>query len=175
MFAGKLSSARDSQGRIFIDRDGSHFAIILNYLRNGAYYELPASLTRDQLQALMSEADFYALSSLKTKLATAINSKQHSIGCVVQYRHLDVYTATAKPFTELNRLTDAGTCLIISLLHYQCRLSTLQMLCVYILSLERIRTAVDATLSCLYAYARVHCLLRVLHIKQGGRSTHLRS
>jgi BTB/POZ domain len=115
MFAGKLSSASDSQGRIFIDRDGSHFAIILNYLRNGAYYELPASLTRDQLQALMSEADFYALSSLKTKLATAINSKQHSIGCVVQYRHLDVYTATAKPFTELNRLTDAGTVLHISI------------------------------------------------------------
>jgi BTB/POZ domain len=60
MFNGQLDSATDAHGRVFIDRDGSLFATVLEYLRN-ADYELPDSITKGQLQALRREADFFSL------------------------------------------------------------------------------------------------------------------
>jgi BTB/POZ domain len=53
---GALQSARDSRGRVFIDRDGSLFSFILQWLRDR---RIPPHLTASQLQALRIEADFH--------------------------------------------------------------------------------------------------------------------
>lgn len=49
-------------GSIFIDRDPSHFRIILNFLRDGNRVALP--LEHRQRSELAVEADFYGLNSL---------------------------------------------------------------------------------------------------------------
>ena len=38
MFSGRHSTAIDEDGRYFIDRDGTHFRHILNFLRDGETY-----------------------------------------------------------------------------------------------------------------------------------------
>ena len=38
MFSGRHNTERDKDGRYFIDRDGTHFRYILNYLRDGNTY-----------------------------------------------------------------------------------------------------------------------------------------
>jgi hypothetical protein len=64
----KSSPHFESNGRIFIDRDGKHFRHILNYLRDGS---VPALNPPDQAQ-LIIEAGVYQLpelvSALKAKL-----------------------------------------------------------------------------------------------------------
>ncbi|KAG5190777.1 BTB/POZ protein [Tribonema minus] len=49
---GNLSSARDAQRRLFIDRDGSNFNIILQYLRNRGRFSLPTCLSQEAVEAL---------------------------------------------------------------------------------------------------------------------------
>lgn len=48
----------------FIDRDGTHFRFVLNFLRGSTY--LPKQ--RDILLELLQEADFYCLEELKTHI-----------------------------------------------------------------------------------------------------------
>ncbi|KFB52141.1 AGAP000805-PA-like protein [Anopheles sinensis] len=56
----------DSNGRIFIDRDGSLFRHVLDYLRDPARYALPVGfLERDRLR---KEADFFRLAGLQELL-----------------------------------------------------------------------------------------------------------
>ena len=38
MFSGRHNVMKDEDGRYFIDRDGTHFRYILNYLRDGNTY-----------------------------------------------------------------------------------------------------------------------------------------
>ena len=38
MFSGRHFTSMDGEGRYFIDRDGTHFRHILNYLRDGETY-----------------------------------------------------------------------------------------------------------------------------------------
>ena len=38
MFSGRHYVSKDEDGRYFIDRDGTHFRYILNYLRDGNTY-----------------------------------------------------------------------------------------------------------------------------------------
>jgi BTB/POZ domain-containing protein KCTD7/14 len=38
MFSGRHNVNKDEDGRYFIDRDGTHFRYILNYLRDGNTY-----------------------------------------------------------------------------------------------------------------------------------------
>lgn len=51
---------------LFIDRDGSSFLFILNYLRTGLMYQ--EIYDKTHLAFLSSEADFYELDELATKL-----------------------------------------------------------------------------------------------------------
>lgn len=55
-----LSTRRDASGRIFIDRDGERFRIVLNYLRTGTVH----ASDKDTLGALRDEAEFYCLPKL---------------------------------------------------------------------------------------------------------------
>jgi BTB/POZ domain len=77
MFGGAIDSAQDSDGRVFIDRDGTHFNIILQWLRNGPSYKLPKSLSEDQLQDLQLECDFNQLDALKELVAAAAVDRAH--------------------------------------------------------------------------------------------------
>lgn len=62
LIAGEIPSATDSRGRLFIDRDPTHFRLVLNYLRDGDC-SLPA--TEAALSELLSEAGFYSLDGLR--------------------------------------------------------------------------------------------------------------
>jgi len=59
MFSGTWNLRRDSTGRIFIDRDGSLFKHILNYLRDGIE-RIPTNM----MEQLLPEAKFYQLHQL---------------------------------------------------------------------------------------------------------------
>jgi hypothetical protein len=69
MFSGQMGNRRDADGRYFIDRDGTHFRYILNYLRDGTS-TCPAAL-RDEV---LAEARFYQLQELITALEGKANS-----------------------------------------------------------------------------------------------------
>eukprot|EP01126_Amoeba_proteus_P018025 TRINITY_DN1897_c0_g1_i5.p1 TRINITY_DN1897_c0_g1~~TRINITY_DN1897_c0_g1_i5.p1 ORF type:complete len:310 (-),score=64.17 TRINITY_DN1897_c0_g1_i5:226-1020(-) len=53
---------RDKEGRIFLDRDPTHFRWILNFLRDGYIVAVPSSI-QDRLE-LLQEARFYQLGGL---------------------------------------------------------------------------------------------------------------
>eukprot|EP01084_Bolivina_argentea_P018989 35355_1 len=67
MFEGKFSLQPSDDGSYFIDRDGTEFKYILNYLRDGILI-IPKTNNKYILQRLFIEADFYQLTSLKTLL-----------------------------------------------------------------------------------------------------------
>lgn len=65
MFSGRYNLQREGDGSFFIDRDGTNFRFILNYLRDG---EGSVDIIPDNmklLQELISEAEFYRLPVLK--------------------------------------------------------------------------------------------------------------
>jgi len=61
MFSGAMDTARDESGCYFIDRDGTTFRHILNFLRCGQLV-LPSGFS--QLDLLAVESDFYRLDPL---------------------------------------------------------------------------------------------------------------
>jgi len=61
MFSGTLSTSIDEHGCFFIDRDGSMFRHVLNFLRSGRL-SLPADF--NQLDLLAIEADFFQVEEL---------------------------------------------------------------------------------------------------------------
>jgi hypothetical protein len=62
MFSGRYDLVKDKDGHIFIDRDGTHFGHILNYIRCDQMP--PESIALDVLR----EAEFFCISSLIGKL-----------------------------------------------------------------------------------------------------------
>ena len=62
MFSGRHSVKKEEDGSYFIDRDGTHFRYILNYLRDGGFKE--GMLPGDILTELQTEAEYYQLSGL---------------------------------------------------------------------------------------------------------------
>ena len=64
MFSGRHKLIQDEKGAYFIDRDGTHFRFILNYLRDGHLGEGTLPEDRFQLQELVRESDYYQLTEL---------------------------------------------------------------------------------------------------------------
>lgn len=62
MFSGRHYIPTDAEGRYFIDRDGTYFGDVLNYLRCG---DLP---TRERAKAVHKEAQFYSIGPLLESL-----------------------------------------------------------------------------------------------------------
>lgn len=65
MFSGKFEMKPSEDGAFFIDRDGTHFRFILNYLRTGKL-ALPANAAH--LEELEAEANFYQIQGLIDEL-----------------------------------------------------------------------------------------------------------
>ena len=65
MFSGRHSLVQEADGSYFIDRDGTHFRYILNFLRDGMIEEgtLPEG-DSNIMRELMTEARYYQLREL---------------------------------------------------------------------------------------------------------------
>jgi len=61
MFSGKFDISKDDEGEFFVDRDGTHFGYILNFLRDGDV-DLPDDPL--VLKALTREVEYYNIISL---------------------------------------------------------------------------------------------------------------
>lgn len=79
----QIKLMRDAQGRLFIDRDGLTFRLILDYLRLGISYNLPLSTWVEQLIPdytekfrLKLESDYYGLQELSAVLDGVLSLKE---------------------------------------------------------------------------------------------------
>jgi hypothetical protein len=73
MFSGRFELDVDEDGCVFIDRDPTHFRLILNFLRVGAT-ALPENNV--QLEELLQEAHFYQLTGLVTRVQDKLQPYQ---------------------------------------------------------------------------------------------------
>ena len=65
MFSGRFDTKPLEDGSYFIDRDGTHFLYILNYLRTGKLSAPDDARTRSEL---LTEADFYQVQGIVEEL-----------------------------------------------------------------------------------------------------------
>lgn len=73
MVSTRIPHSLDGAGNIFIDRDGTHFRHILNYLREaGLWSATSTSLTPGEMKELLVEVKFYGLETLVETLTTAL-------------------------------------------------------------------------------------------------------
>jgi len=61
MFSGRFDTKASEDGSYFIDRDGTHFRYILNYLRTGQLIVPKDEITREEL---LAEAEFYQVEGI---------------------------------------------------------------------------------------------------------------
>lgn len=72
MFSGRHELKTEHDGSYFVDRDGTHFRYILNYLRDGEIKEGTLSTNETFLRELLTEAEYYQLSGLVTHLCSIL-------------------------------------------------------------------------------------------------------
>lgn len=64
MFSGRHELLKEEDGCVFIDRDGTHFRYVLNYLRDGGVNMDCLPRDRQLLRELKKEATYYQLHGL---------------------------------------------------------------------------------------------------------------
>jgi len=64
MFSGRHALAKEEDGSYFIDRDGTHFRFVLNYLRDGGFRDGTLPKERGFLNELLTEAEYYQIGAL---------------------------------------------------------------------------------------------------------------
>lgn len=72
MFSGRHQLKTEADGSHFIDRDGTHFRYILNFLRDGCIKEGTLPPSEFILRELLAEAEFYQISGLVEYLNTLL-------------------------------------------------------------------------------------------------------
>ena len=75
MFSGRFPIKKDEEGRVFIDRDGSVFDIILDYLRDG---EFEAPEDTKILNKLLRDVKYYGLQGMERALTASTNSNNNN-------------------------------------------------------------------------------------------------
>ncbi|XP_063922252.1 BTB/POZ domain-containing protein KCTD3 [Zophobas morio] len=83
LLSGRISSLRDENGAIFIDRDPEIFSIILNYLRTREI-----DLHGTNLRTLRHEAEYYNIAPLVKRLILCEELTQSTCGDVLFYGYL---------------------------------------------------------------------------------------
>ncbi len=79
MFSGLHSLKKDDDGTYFIDRDGTHFRYILNYLRDGGLREAVLSKDSEFLGEMLTEAEYYQINSLVTLLKDRLRQRGEDV------------------------------------------------------------------------------------------------
>ncbi|RUS70539.1 hypothetical protein EGW08_021697 [Elysia chlorotica] len=75
MFSGRHQLKTEGDGSYFIDRDGTHFRYLLNYLRDGCVKEGTLPQNETVWRELRTEAEFYQLSGLDDYLKDLLDRK----------------------------------------------------------------------------------------------------
>ncbi|XP_061137434.1 SH3KBP1-binding protein 1 [Syngnathus typhle] len=101
LLSGRISTLKDETGAVFIDRDPSLFAPILNFLRTKELH--PRSLG---VHMLMREAEFYGITPLVCKLQLCDELDRSSCGNVLFNGYLP---PPAHPAKRRNRHSVAGS------------------------------------------------------------------
>lgn len=70
LLSGKFQVKLDPRGAVFVDRDGTNFKVILNFLRMGANAFKGSDLSAQQKLQLIEEAEYYQLQELSGLLAS---------------------------------------------------------------------------------------------------------
>ncbi|KAG8279507.1 BTB/POZ domain-containing protein kctd3 [Homalodisca vitripennis] len=83
LLSGRISSLKDENGAIFIDRDPKLFATILNYLRTR-----DIDLRHCDIKTLRHEAEYYGITPLVKRLVLCEDLNQSSCGDVLFYGYL---------------------------------------------------------------------------------------
>jgi len=71
MFSGRHHLTQDREGRYFIDRDGTHFRHILNFLRDGTF--VPKE-EKSHYAEILTESKFYGITGLQEQLQESLPS-----------------------------------------------------------------------------------------------------
>ncbi|XP_031629883.1 BTB/POZ domain-containing adapter for CUL3-mediated RhoA degradation protein 3 [Contarinia nasturtii] len=103
MFSGRMEVLTDSEGWIMIDRCGTHFATILNYLRDSSV-SLPE--TPKGVAELLAEAKYYCITELADSCERALQKKEPEPICRVplitsQKEEQILISASTKPVVKL--------------------------------------------------------------------------
>ncbi|KAL9431404.1 hypothetical protein AB3S75_026565 [Citrus x aurantiifolia] len=86
MFSGRHTVCQDSEGYIFVDRDGKHFRHILNWLRDGAV----PTLTESKFLELLREAEYYQLLGLIERIHAVINKRKEDNELDTELTRIDI-------------------------------------------------------------------------------------
>ncbi|KAH9784578.1 FH protein interacting protein FIP2 [Citrus sinensis] len=86
MFSGRHTVCQDSEGYIFVDRDGKHFRHILNWLRDGAV----PTLTESEFLELLREAEYYQLLGLIERIHAVINKRKEDNELDTELTRIDI-------------------------------------------------------------------------------------
>ena len=89
MFSGRHKLVTDDSGHFFIDRDGSHFLYVLNFLRNPSVFNPSEQLDSPSMEKLKTEADFYGIADLMFPNQVAIPSKKNEKGAATTFLQLN--------------------------------------------------------------------------------------
>ena len=97
MFSGRHEVPLDEEGRYFIDRDGTHFRHILNFLRNPENFRV--NLSSNELKELKVECEYYLLLDVMFPFTPAapvtINTNMGTV--TVTQNHEGVWLVNDKP------------------------------------------------------------------------------
>ena len=105
MFSGRFPMKPSDDGAFFIDRDGTYFRYILNYLRDGKL-SLPEGAT--VIEEIEAEAEFYQIQGILEQLGKPRPSKGEDRG-----------VNATKPFAESNILTQEHAKILLGMVPYK--------------------------------------------------------